>query len=173
MLCLHPWAFPYGLIHRLLSQRRSRSRGASEISRFRGQGNLPQPQTMSTVQDSSARLFWLIVLSAVLPPVAVALEFGLFTCDFLWNLLLSVLLPFCGFIHAAYLLTKARYERTDRSGYEQVNDAECAECQSAQVELPADAPINHSAEEIEQRIDPPPYRPSTHASLDNKIQSSY
>lgn len=128
---------------------------------------------MFTVRDSSARLFWLIVLSAVLPPVAVALEFGLFTWDFLWNFLLSFLFPFCGFIHAAYLLTKARYERADRTGYQQINDEECAQCQSGQVDLPAEAPVNASVGEIEQRVDPPPYRPNTQASLDNKIQSNY
>lgn len=72
---------------------------------------------MSSVNESSTRLFWLIVLSVFCSPIAVLIEFGLGQY-FLINLLLWLLIPFGGFIHAAYLLSKRRYERSD---YEPVN----------------------------------------------------
>lgn len=78
---------------------------------------------MSSVAESPNRLFWLIILAAFIPFWSVGIEFGVCSKKFWLNLVLTLIIPICGFIHAVYHLVHARYTRVpSRSGYEPVPD---------------------------------------------------
>ncbi len=47
-----------------------------------------------------------IILAIILPPLAVALRYGVFSSQFLINLLLSLLGYIPGIIHAIYIMSK-------------------------------------------------------------------
>lgn len=74
--------------------------------------------TFPTVSNSSTRFFWLIILSVFCSPLTVFIEFG---CGqpFLINVLLWLFIPFGGFVHSTYMLSKRRYN-PEHADYEAV-----------------------------------------------------
>lgn len=135
---------------------------------------------MSSVANSSTRLFWLIVLSAIFPPLAVGIEFGI-GWDLLWNILLTLLVPFGGFIHSIYLLCRERYSNRLRNAYEPIHEDETETPPESNIRQTSLLPVNYPGPALSiaqqeagvepAQIDPPPYAsPGTHITYDNKIQ---
>lgn len=137
---------------------------------------------MSSVAESSARLFWLIVLSAIFPPLAVAIEFGM-GWDLLWNILLTLLVPFGGFVHSVYILCCKRYTSPLRNMYESIDDDETEvateghnshRCSHSQTSTYTDTPTTSDSIVVdteERTVPPPPYvSPGSNITYDNKIQ---
>ena len=140
---------------------------------------------MSSVSESSARLFWLIILSAIFPPLAVAIEFGM-CWDLLWNILLTLLIPFGGFIHSVYILCCKRYTSPLRNMYEQINDndteaeadrhesrgythSEDVSYTDTPIPTSSDTVVNETEEN--STVPPPPYAsPGANITYDNKVQ---
>lgn len=126
------------------------------------------------IQESGgARLFWLLILAAIFPPLAVIIEFGFCTVVFLVNIILTLLIPFAGFIHAAYLLCTARYSRAQRLGYEAVVDEPTIEVYVEPIVHYTDSPEQAQiASEPSQtpEVGPSEAAPPPYSTMDNKIQ---
>lgn len=64
-----------------------------------------------------ARDWFLVLIAIFVPPLAVALKRGLFTKDFLINLILFLLGFFPGLIHALYVISFHPYESESEHGH--------------------------------------------------------